>query len=402
MIWERWHVCFTRRDLPGGARVQEWLEDWEDWLDRADIVEGTPFLLSPVFDYDVGLNEFFLSAQMQGRPQNTLDAYARDLAGFFTFLWTARGCQDWRDATEGDHLAYKVWRTQELRRAGTTWGREVATVNAFYEWAWRTGQVRINPIPQRASKPRPAGTSGRVGTGMTPATAPHNTRRNKIEWLPPASYRLWRDVGVRGYGADGLPANGFRGRWVARNAAFCDLLVRTGLRLSEQASLTVFDIPSRPTAGGAGYQRFWLPAAIAKWGSCRWVYVPVPLVGELAVYREVDRAESVETARSKGTYRRIRRPLVIEDPSRPVVSLPGQSGSRHQVALEQLTPHQRRQVLVDTPQGLEPAVFWLSEEAHRWRWPPGKICSRRPTIDAGNVESIFAVTRTCCGTPLPW
>ncbi|GAA2788233.1 hypothetical protein GCM10010470_23490 [Saccharopolyspora taberi] len=40
---------------------------------------------------------------------------------------------------------------------------------------------------------------------------------------------------------------GFRGRWAGRNAAFCDLMVRTGMRLTEQASLTIFELPCHPS-----------------------------------------------------------------------------------------------------------------------------------------------------------
>lgn len=229
MINDHWRVCFTRRDLPDGAKFGEWLEDWDDWLDQADIVEDTPYLLSPTFEYDVELNTYFHSPLMQGKPWNTLAAHARDMAGFFTFLWTARDQRGWRDATEADHLAYKAWRNQELRRAGSTWGREVATVNTFYEWAWRAGFGPVNPIPQRAARQRPAGASGRTVAGATtPATAPHHARREKIEWLPPKSYRVWRDVGLRGYGVDELPEPGFRGRWAGRNAVFRQTRVAPG------------------------------------------------------------------------------------------------------------------------------------------------------------------------------
>lgn len=79
----------------------------------------------------------------------------------------------------------------------------------------------------------------------------------RIDWMPPATYRLWRDVGLRDYGRDGLPSDRFRGRWAARNATFSDLMVRTGLRLTEQASVTVFEIPTSNALGG--YQRFWRP-----------------------------------------------------------------------------------------------------------------------------------------------
>ncbi|MCK9873922.1 site-specific integrase [Nocardiopsis dassonvillei] len=212
-------------------------------------MEDTPYLLAPDFSYDTELNTYFTSGPLHGRPKNTLDAYARDMAGFFTFLWQARGRKGWRNAEPADHLAYKAWRTQELGRSGSTWGREVATVNAFYTWAFREDLVRANPIPQRTRRPAPNGMRGRAADqGTTPATAPHNARRERLEWLPPQDYRRWRDVGLRGYGADGLPCAGFRGRWAARNAAFADLKVRTGLRLSEQASLSVFDLPRTPLA----------------------------------------------------------------------------------------------------------------------------------------------------------
>ena len=107
----------------------------------------------------------------------------------------------------------------------------------------------------------------------------------------------------------------FRGRWAARNAAFADLMVRTDLRLTEQASLTVHEIPRR--AGMGGYQRFWLPGAIAKNASARWIYVPDSAVRDLAAYAGLDRAEVEAGARAAGRYRQVRRPLVIDDPERP-------------------------------------------------------------------------------------
>jgi hypothetical protein len=68
---------------------------------------------------------------------------------------------------------------------------------------------------------------------LRPATYSHDGGSERIVWLPPAAYRRWRDIGIRGFGADGLPGDGFRGRWAARNAIYCDLMVRTGLRVSE-------------------------------------------------------------------------------------------------------------------------------------------------------------------------
>ncbi|MFE3956056.1 tyrosine-type recombinase/integrase [Nocardia sp. NPDC059091] len=322
---------------------------------------GTPFLISPRFEYDLALNEFFRSPGMLGAAWNTQAGYARDLAAFLTFLWKSRQRRSWRDVVEADHLAYDYWRRRDP--AGpmiddSTWDREVAAQNRFFKWQVSAQELHVNPIPQRECRVPPA-TSGHRGykgqsSGQTPATYSHGRGRDKVEWLPQKSYRIWRDVGMRGYTAEGIPDPRFRGRWAARNATFCDLAVRTGMRLSEQSALTVFDLPL--DHGQGGYQRFWLPTKVAKGMSARWVYVPASVRADLRAYVEIDRAEVVEDARVAGRYHRVRRPMVVEDPDRPTI----RQGCR-KVRVEQLDPAQRRDLLIDGPEGLEPAAFWLSE-----------------------------------------
>jgi site-specific recombinase XerD len=368
MTQARWLVRFTRAELPVPRELLSFAVevpgDWAGWLRQEDIPPGTPFLLSPSFEYDVTLNSFFLRAQMVGAPRRTQEAYARDIAAFLTFLWRSRGGRSWRDASEDDHLAYLIWRRRDPngpRVDGATWDREVATVNQFYRWALRAGHVSALPIPQASRRPAPV-EAGRVQPRNLdehrPATYSHDAARERVKWLPPTSYRLWRDVGVRGLGADGMLDPRFRGRWAARNATFCDLMVRTGLRLSEQAALTVFEVPE--DCGQGGYQRFWLPAAIAKGGSARWVYVPGSLLVDLATYAEIDRAAVVADAQAAGRYRSWRRPLVVEDPSKPVaVEVAG--GLRHRVKVVHLDDEERSRLLIDGPDRLQPAAFWLSE-----------------------------------------
>ncbi len=364
-----WRVFFTRRDLPVLGDPMVFISglppDLKGWLDEADIPDATPFLMSPSLEYDVDLNGFFHSAVMLGSPHNTQAGYARDLAQFLTFLWLARGRRRWRDTVEDDHLAYWHWRRRDPggpRVAGSTWDREVAAVNQFFNWAVRRGHLAENPLPQRLRRPAPVEAGhqrGRHTGGTTPATYSHDAVRERVQWLPPDSYRRWRDVGLRGFTPAGLPDERFRGRWSARNACFADLMVRTGLRLSEQCSLTISEVPFM--ASITGFQRFWLPAAIAKAGSARWVYTPVSVVRELCGYVTIDRADIVARARESGRYRSIKRPLVIENPDRPVVTRIGQHGSLHKVKLAQLRPEERRLVLIATERGLEPAAFWLSE-----------------------------------------
>ncbi|WP_225828941.1 site-specific integrase [Streptomyces naphthomycinicus] len=230
---------------------------------------------------------YFLKANLTA-PWNSNANRARALARFFTFLHTARGGKSWRAATEVDHLAFHQWRRRDEAGPhveGSTWNHEVSLVNQFYEWAVRERYVAAVPIPHCARRPVPMGSVVRAFDSSTvPATYAHDENGERIEWMPPATYRLWRDVGLRGYGPDGLPSGRFRGRWAARNATFSDLMVRTGLRLTEQASVTVFEVPTSIVLGG--YQRFWLPGVIAKNFSARWVYVPHSTVQEVVAYVE--------------------------------------------------------------------------------------------------------------------
>jgi site-specific recombinase XerD len=368
MVETRWQVRFTLDELPVPVVPLPFVEQassgWDEWRAVSDVPVGTPFLVSPDFRYDVVLNGYFTSALMVGAAPKTREAHARDVAAFLSFLGSARSGRGWRDADESDHLAYLHWRRRDPagpRVAGSTWDREVATVNQFYRWGVRSGHVGSNPIPQltRRTGPREFDWSERRGLDeLWPATYSHDAVRERIEWLPPVTYRAWRDVGVRGFAAEGLPRPGFRGRWSARNSTFCDLMVRTGLRLSEQAGLTVFDVDF----GGelSGYQRFWLSGAVAKGRSARWIYVPRSVIAELDGYRALDRADVVARAQSSGVYERWHKPLVVEDPTVPVATIVGQ-GVTSRVKVADLDFELRMRTLVQRPGGLEPAALWLGE-----------------------------------------
>jgi site-specific recombinase XerD len=365
---DRWRLEVTCRGLaPLSALLPESDGAWgdlDDWLDREDIPDGVPFLISPGLEYDINLNRYFLRPALVGAARNTQLAAARDVRRFLDFLWCSRGGRRWQDATEADHDAYWYWRRQDPagpRVAASTWNRELSMLNGFYCWAAQRRLVSANPVAQRQRRPAPAGRARGGVAGMVPAAQARDTRRDLVEWLTPAQYRSWRDAGLRGYGTDGLPGRRFRGRWAARNALFADLMVRTGLRLTEQASLAALEVPQR--GGGQSYYRFWLPAAIAKGGSARWAYVPDGIARKIGEYVETDRADVIGQARASGAYDRIADSLVIEDPQarNPRVMVRGQGGSTSLVPVGQLEPHERARLLVRTADGLEPASLWLGE-----------------------------------------
>lgn len=350
-----WRVFFTRRELAlprSGTDVVVDVVALDDWLDEYGIGDGTPYLIDPLGRYDVDLNDYFASV-LADEPATTQQAIAYDLKRFLKFLWDNRGRRSWKSATADDRAAFKHWRLSDIagpRVELVTWDREVATVNQFYRWAVAEGHAARNPFRQRTSRSRDP---RRSTEDRTPAEASHEGRPHDVEWLPPATYRLWRDTGVRGFTPQGLPDRSFRGRFASRNAAYTDSMVRTGLRLAEQTSLSLFELPE-PVPGVLN-SRTWLPRAIAKGGSARRVYFPATALKDTWDYVETDRAEAVGQAREKGLYERIRKPLIIADPRRPVVMIDGE-----RLPIGKLDHRDRRRVLVDTPDGLEPAALWLN------------------------------------------
>ena len=153
----------------------------------------------------------------------------------------------------------------------------------------------------------------------------------------------------------GRRGSGFHRRGPAsRNAAYSDLKIRTGLRLAEQTSLSLFELPE--TFPGLLNQRSWLPKAIAKGGSARRVYFPASVLKDVWDFVETDRAEAVESAREAGVYERILNPLIVADRRRPFVVVDGE-----RIPIAKLKHDERRRLLIDTPQGLEPAALWLNQ-----------------------------------------
>ncbi|WP_136031802.1 MULTISPECIES: tyrosine-type recombinase/integrase [unclassified Microbacterium] len=319
---------------------------------------GTPYLVSPDFEYDAELNDFFHSANMLGSRMSTRVGYASNLAAFLNFLHVNRGGKNWRDATPEDHEAYFGWRREDPdgpRVGASTWDREVAAVNRYYAWQVARGSILENPIPQRQRRAFRQRAGHLLDGGTAPATRSHGARRDRLDWLPSSSYRRWRDIGLRGYRPDGQRDQEFRGRWATRNATFADMLVRTGLRLAEQASLFTFELPA--VARASGYHRYFLPASVAKGGSSRWIYIPSSVLRSLHEYVETDRSEALERFRDSGGHRIPPDSFILDADRRHARAV----GSGHRIGTNLLTPEERRRTFVDRGDALEPALLWLSE-----------------------------------------
>jgi hypothetical protein len=126
-------------------------------IDQASVPDGTPYLMSPAFAYDIKLNAFFYSSEMLASRATTRLGYARDLRSFLTFLQHSRGLDDWRHATEEDHRAYLIWRREDPsdpRISDAIWDRDLSAVNRFFAWQVSRGDRHATPIRQRERRPR--------------------------------------------------------------------------------------------------------------------------------------------------------------------------------------------------------------------------------------------------------
>lgn len=338
-------------------------------LDRASarLTIGQPFLIGPDGRADQRVNQWFTADGMRGSSPATWRKYAYSLLIWLNFL-AAYG-RTWDDADSKCVEALKCWRMTDERNpvlvAPGTFHNNLVALRLFYTWAAREFDV-ANPIRMR----RALGRRRDGSMAERPTTAPAAIRDRDVKWFDPAGYVRYRDLGLGGFTAEGVDDSGFRGRNGQRDAAFADGLYGTGLRLQEWGSVLLLELPNDDRH--RDFMTCRLAAATAKYSRGRRYWMPRRYLGQVLAYVEGERAGVVRRAREKGRYLRI-------DGARTIVELCAgnrvrvRDGSGHvaDVAVDSLAPRARRRLLVETPDGIEPAALWLNEDGlsrdpHGW------------------------------------
>ena len=274
-------------------------------LGRVGARDGQPFVLGPDGSYDVALNRFFRELGGWGvRAANSVSAYARDVMLFCRFLHISRGGKTIWECDGGDLRAYKAVR---LHTAGdhqvsvATWRRSIAALDKWAAWAVHEGLLAAEPFryldktvltPQGLRRVRVNALQEPDGQG------------EPIRFVAFADYLLWRDVGLRGQLPDGRVDPSWRGRHGERNAMFADLLIHTGMRLGEAASLLVAELPPS-SGGGKGLGDVRLSAAVTKRGKARTVFVNRRTLAGLHRYIGIERDELVTRTALAGGYAQV-------------------------------------------------------------------------------------------------
>lgn len=225
-------------------------------LCSAGVSDRMPFILASDGSYDVQLNRFLRELPHNGvRSWHSWKSYALDLLTWCRFLQEQRNTTVWK-ATRADLIVYHQTRRGGLAPlssdptlnpqgsapiSAASWNRAVAALDKFYQWASAEGYISVLPFTYREAH---------FLHGHHMATVRRNTaferaaRHQETKFLTMNAYLFFRDVGLRGRLPSGAEDAAFCGRNGELNATFAELLVTTGLRLTEANSLVLPELPA--------------------------------------------------------------------------------------------------------------------------------------------------------------
>ncbi|MFE3556287.1 tyrosine-type recombinase/integrase [Streptomyces sp. NPDC059193] len=304
---------------------------------------------APDMSVDTDLVDFARSSSFRHLARETKRNYATDIRLLLDFLWS-RG-KRWAEADAGDLRDYRHWRTKASanpgRVSGTKWNRELAAFTRLYAWAKGEGLVRAVPADVKRPEDR----------------AP-DSRSSRVSWLTPRTWRLWTNVGLRGWTSKGMVEPGWTSRTDERDAAFVRTMLSSGMRRQEAGSLLMFEVPRTPLSGGR-YCHGMLAGATTRTKASRTVYLSTDAVEDIDAYIEGPRAWAVHRAHQEGRYERLPMRRMITKVSaglRQEVQWVDLDGVVGRAQLRDLTWDERRYLFMEGPEGPEPAWLWLNEQ----------------------------------------
>lgn len=329
-------------------------------LARAGVRDGQPFALGADGGYDAALNRFFRELDSWGvRAANSVAAYARDVTVFCRFLHESRGAKTIWACDEADLRAYKQLRLrgpQHMRVSVATWRRFIAAIDKWAAWSLSEGLIQREPFSYREKSVwTPVGARRvHINTASEPQPGPA-----PIRFVSYPDYLIWRDVGLRGRLLDGRADPCFHGRHAARDSAFADMVVSTGMRLGEAASLLVPELPPAQAEGAGRLRGIHLAGAVTKRGRPRTVFAPARVLRALGRYVAIERSALVTAGTAGDGYRLTTQAILVRRAGTAAVMLPDSSSRSY----SKLDPTLRsRLVLVDDDGQVNgPLALWLGE-----------------------------------------
>lgn len=365
--WKVYWVPVRRVVAPERVPVLAGWEDLAEREERTGIHPGDPIMLSPDHRIDEILSLYFCRSAFARLAAETKRNYTNDYRIFFDFLW-GRG-KSWRQATADDLWDFEDWRTRSPRNphkvSGARWNRGLAALTRLYRWAVGTEHVTSNPIQMRSHL-------GRYGEVVqTPAARAKGAKDSNVHWLTLRMFRLWVNVGLRGHGADGLVSVGWVGRTEDRNAAYADLLLCSGLRLTEAASLLTIELPRL----GLERRRYYpaqLARQVTKSQKARTFYLSAEVLASIESYVQTGRAAAVRKAQARGRYEtlpQLRTVTRVTGNQKKTLHWCDRDGVEGETRLVGTGVEERMTLFTEGPAGPEPLWLWLTEAGMPFRPP---------------------------------
>ena len=343
-------------------------------LRKAAVPDRMPFVLASDGSYDLQLNRFLRELPHNGvRSWHSWKSYALDLLTWCRFLEEHRHTTIWK-ATRSDLIVY-----HQIRRgvfpplssdtvldhsitaplSAASWNRAVATLDKFYQWAHAEGYIQVLPFTYREATRMNRHQSATVqrNTALERAASHYD-----VKFLTMDAYLFFRDVGLRGRLPNGEEDLTFCGRNGERNAVFAELLITTGLRLTEANSLVYPELPELREAGPKSLP-FLLASSTAKGEKSRKVYIPIRILRQITSYCEIERTNAIASGKLRCADEHWTHPLLVKSATRRTWTI--QVGEETTtVSVSRLAPHVRssaRQRRADgTPD--TPMSLWLTEQ----------------------------------------
>ncbi|MGX1513815.1 site-specific recombinase XerD [Streptomyces collinus] len=394
MLTKTWQVHWVTRRHAGAVSDHPVLREWADLDVReeaARIDPGDVFFTDPDYRVDPRLTLYTTRSAFAHLARETRRNYAGDSCLFFNFLWQRD--KNWCDAEAEDLLDFEDWRRWSPRNpkriSGAKWNRELAALTRLYKWAAAKKYVAVNPVLERE-------VLGRHGEMVSvPAQRAKDARSSNVKWLTPRAYRMWRDVGLRGYTADGRRDPSFRGRNDDRNAAYSDLLFSSGMRLSEGGSLLTFEVPALEES----MKRYFdgrLGKAATKSRRERTFYVAVEDLRSVIAYERTTRRAAIRRAQAKGRYEAMDDIWIVEKRSgweESTLHFRDEKGRLVERHLTSLDVEERQRLFIEGEGSLEPLWLWLSEDGspfqpHSWEAVYRAASQRCRTVLKGKVAKV--------------
>jgi integrase len=400
---KRWTVLTTKRRgswPPGYSDVLDGCGEVGECDRSVGIANGTPILLSSNGELDEWLVLYFTACpKFTSLDLSSRKTYALEIAMWCGFLGDQTHPLTWLEATEEDFVDYKDRRTNPFQStdavAGGTWNKSVYALRGLYDWA----VSRKIPItvhgPAIETSPIPGGLGATRVPGVRVNAA--FVRQERDRWIVPGTYRLWREVGLRGRRVErvgdtewrAVGENGsFRGRNSQRNAAFTDFVYSTGLRVQEAGSLL---LPELPVAGAVEAK---LAAATAKYSKARMWYAAPTVMRTLESYIKVARAAAIRRAIREGRYDKIEEIIWVSKVRRTrrgTFEAVREDGTI--MSLNTMKPSVRRRLFSLNDGRPEPMALWLGEDG-----TPFDFESWLGVFDSAN-ERLWAEIEATGGSP---